>query len=683
MRQRLILILLLFFSTLTLFGQQREERDLVRLIDAESFKRSQTDSGVVIITVVRKPLKSAEFEHNGATILCDTAYWNQGQNYFDAIGNVKIIQNETTLTSDFIHYDGATSIAQVRGRIVELIDRDKNRLRTHNLDYNTRDSVAHFFSGGSMVSKDSSVIESQIGYYDSKIEMFKFRNKVEMYADSVLIKTDSLIFWGNRNHADFLGELAAWQDSSYLSAGKGWHNRDSEEYFFEKNVYIMTTDNEIWTDSLFYKRSTSDAELYSNTQILDTVQSSIIFADYAKYLNNPRSFDLYKNPSVATYSYENDVADTLFVSGDTIHYKELFRHQADSALIEYSTNLYNKSHLDPLESVLSPKENTKDTLLSKVDSLLNSSADFNDPNFIRDTLVPIAKPPEKLLEALSKISVSTTDSLQRGRIDSLLVTTKGVIVSLQIESLSDDEVIKFMQIDKSVRFYRSDFQGKCDSLLLNSIDSTVRMYIDPIIWNEEQQFTSDTIFLYASNNNLRRAELSSNAFVAARQDSSFFNQIKSLDFFAHFKDGELERFDAVGTASALFFIEEDSVLTIMNEKEANAISALLAESQIEKARSYGSAKSNFYPIVDLGPDEMVLEGFKDRDQERPKSRMEVCNRRVLPSIREVTITLEEPLFPYTKQFFGITPSQKHLLPAPLGTTDSLGAIQPDSLKTQK
>ena len=683
MRQRLILILLFSFSFLNLFGQHREEGDLVRLIEAESFKRSQTDSGSVIITVIRKPEKSAEFEHNGATILCDTAYWNQGKNYFDAKGNVKIIQNETTLTSDFIHYDGATSVAQVRGRIVELIDRDRNRLRTHNLDYNTRDSVAHFFSGGSMVSKDSSVIESQIGYYDSKIEMFKFRNKVEMYADSVLIKTDSLIFWGNRNHADFLGELAAWQDSSYLSAGKGWHNRDREEYFFEKKVYIMTSDNEIWSDSLFYKRSTSDAELYSNIQILDTVQSSIIFADYAKYLNDPRSFDLYKNPSVAAYSYENDVADTLFVSGDTIRYKELLRHQVDSALIEYSTNLYNKSHLDPLESILSSKENAKDTLLSKVDSLLKSSADFNNRSFIQDTLIPIAKPPEKLLEALTKISASTADSLQRGRIDSLLMTTKGVINSSQIDSSADDLPIKFMQIDKNVRFYRSDFQGRCDSLLLNSIDSTIRMHIDPVIWNEEQQFTADTIFLYASDNNLRRTELSNNAFVAARQDSTFSNQIKSLDFFAHFKDGELERFDAVGTALALFFIEEDSVLTIMNEKEANAISALLTESKIDKIRSYGSAKSNFHPLADLSMDKTVLEGFKDRDEERPKSRTDVCDRKVLPSVREVTVTLEEPRFPYTKQFFGITPSQKHLLPAPLGATDSLGAIQPDSLKTQK
>ena len=683
MRNRLIFILLFILSASNLFSQQREERDLLRLITADSAKIKQIDSAVIRIITGRP----AQFEHNGAIILCDTAYWNQSKNYFDAIGNVRITQNQTRLTSDFIHYNGVTSIAEVRGHIVELIDKDNNRLRTHNLDYNTKDSTAHFFSGGSMVSNENNIIESLIGYYDSKIEMFKFRNNVEMYADSLVVKTDSLIFWGNRNHTDFLGEMAAWQDSSYLTAGKGWYNRADEKYFFREKVYIMTPENEIWSDSLLYNRNTSDAELYSNIQILDTVQSSIIFADYAKYLAEPRSFDLYKNPSVAIYSYENDRADTLFVAGETIHYKELPRKQVDSTLIESSLNLYKKSFIDPLKVALQAIQPPKDTLSSKVDSLLKSSVDFNDYIFIRDTLIPNAKPPEKLLETLFDMSVAATDSLQKHKIDSLLFTTKEIISSLQTTTPSDPEqVIQLIHINKNARFYREDFQGKCDSLLLNNIDSTARMYIDPVIWNEEKQFTADTIFLYASNSSLRRAELNGNSFVSIRQDSTYFNQIKSLDFFAHFnKDGELERFDAIKTAQALFFFAEDSVLTTMNEKEATMISALLRENEIHRIRSYDNPKSNAYPIVDLAQDKTVLDGFKYREEERPMSRTNVCDRNILPSAREATVTLEEPRFPYTKKYFGMTPSQNHLIPAPLGTPnppmvtippDSLGARQP-------
>jgi|GEM_PF-1628205 len=646
-----IFILLFFFSFPNLFGQQRDGESVVRLLRAASAAMRQSDT-----SNVRLVIGPAQFTHNGALIFCDTARWDQVSNLLDAIGNVRITQNETVLTSDFIHYNGATSIAQVRGHIVELTDKDQNRLRTHNLDYNTRDSIAHFFNGGSMVSNDSSVIESLFGYYDSKIEMFKFRNEVEMYADSILVKTDSLIFWGNSNHADFLGKLAAWQDSSYLMAGKGWYSREREEYFFREDVYIMTPDNEIWSDSLFYNRTTSNAELYGNIQILDTIQSSIIFADYSEYLNSPRSFDLYKNPSIAMYSYENEVADTLFIAGDTIRYMELMPAQVDSTTLEYSLNLYKKSLQDPLESVLTNSHKTmvKDSILQhKVDSLLTSSADFNNEVFIRDTLVSLTESPEKLLSALSKVSTAATDSLQRLKIDSLITQTTEELSRLKRSSVNEEELMKFIRIDKNVRFYRSDFQGRCDSLLLNSIDSTARMYIDPIIWNEEKQFTADTIFLYASSENLRMVELNSNSFVAIQQDSTYFNQIKSLDFFAHFQDGKLQRFDAVGTAHALFFFEEDNALTTMNEKEAFAISALLRDNEINRIRSYTDPKSDAYPLIDLAPEKSILPGFTQRDSDRPKSRMEVCDRKILPSIRDITITLDEPRFPYTEQFFGI------------------------------
>ena len=658
MIKRLALILLFSFSLLNLSGQQRDEGSLVRIIYADIGRKVQTDTSNITLFI-----GSAQFSHNGALIFCDTARLDHDKNLLNAIGNVKITQNHTTLTSDFIHYNGGTSIAQVRGHIVELVDKENNRLRTHNLDYNTRDSVAHFFRGGSMVSKDSSIIESLHGYYDSKIEMFKFRDNVEMYADSILIKTDSLIFWGDRNHADFLGKMAAWQDSSYLMSGKGWYNRDREEYFFREDVYIMTPDNEIWTDSLFYKRKTTDAELYSNTQILDPTQSSIIFADYAKYIDNPRSFDLYKNPAIASYSYENGVADTLFISGETIRYNELLHAQVDSATLEYSRNLYKKSLKNPLEEILSPQNSAetiaKDSiLLFRIDSLLNSSPDFNNEAFVRDTLIHFAKPPEKLLDILSQISMAATDSLQRLRTDSLIAKTKTAVSMLQIDSTAEKLPVKFMRIDKNVLFHRSDFQGRCDSLIINSIDSTVRMYLDPVIWNESRQFTGDTIFLYTSDENLRRAELNTNAFVIIQQDSTHFHQIKSLDFYAHFKEGELIRFDAVGTASALFFFEEDSILTTMNEKEAAAISALLKDNEISQTKSYTNSKSNAYPLINLTPDKIVLSGFNYREEERPKSRMEVCDRKVLPSIRDIIITLEEPEFPYTKAFFGISPKTK-------------------------
>ena len=47
----------------------------------------------------------------------------------------------------------------------------------------------------------------------------------------------------------------------------------------------------------------------------------------------------------------------------------------------------------------------------------------------------------------------------------------------------------------NVSFYKSDLQGKCDSLRYSYSDRIMQMLIEPVIWNEENQMTSDSIHL--------------------------------------------------------------------------------------------------------------------------------------------------------------------------------------------
>lgn len=149
MRITLTLFLILFLGTSSLQGQQNtEEERYVRLIKANTAEMYQNES-----RNVRRITGPAQFLHNNTLIICDTAIWDISQNTVDAIGNVKIIQNNTSLSGDRIHYVADSSLAKVRGHIVELMDRDSNRLRTYYLDYNTKDSVAWFYDGGSLVDK--------------------------------------------------------------------------------------------------------------------------------------------------------------------------------------------------------------------------------------------------------------------------------------------------------------------------------------------------------------------------------------------------------------------------------------------------------------------------------------------------------------------------------------------------
>jgi len=156
MRHSLSFLILTILFSISANAQQTQGEDrLVRLLSAKTAEIYQNE-----FRNIRKVTGPAQFLHNNTLIICDTAIWDLTYNIVDAIGNVKIVQDRTILSGDRVNYLADSSIARVRGNLVELIDKDSNRLRTLHLDYNTKDSIAYFFNGGSMMDKKGKVIES-------------------------------------------------------------------------------------------------------------------------------------------------------------------------------------------------------------------------------------------------------------------------------------------------------------------------------------------------------------------------------------------------------------------------------------------------------------------------------------------------------------------------------------------
>lgn len=584
MYRRFITIILSILPSF-LFSQQqvqRPEKSLIRLIDAKS---------AVLTTSMGREYREikgpAQFLHDNTLILCDSAVWDTQANIVDAIGHVKIIQKNTTLYSDNIKYLADQSLAQVRGNLVELVDNEGGRLRTNFIDYFTKDSIGMFYNGGCLMNKDSSFIESSNGYYYAKEDRFLFQMKVEMQSDTVLMKTDSLAYLAKENRAVFLTKTLAWQGDGFLMAKGGWYDRNNEYIHFSNDVYIKTKNNEIWAKEIDFDRKTGNAKLEYDVQVLDTAQSAIILADRVNYTSKPESIVLEKEPSIALFTVENEVRDTLFFSADTIIYQTRLHKDVDSSVITISKQRRDLSKRDPITEIYSSLK-AKASLLNKTNS---------------DTV----------------------------NVDTLTVNM-------------DTVKVKFLTAFKNVKFYRSNIQGVCDSLQFNSLDSLIRLYKEPIIWNENKQLSADSIQVILSGRKLKKAELNSSAFVVMQEDSSHYDQVKSADIIIFFEDGKLSKFDALGSASVLFFFEEDSVLTTMNEKECKALSATMLDNKIHRVRYFENINSNAYPLFNLPDNKQKLKGFKWADEKRPKNRYDVCNRSIKSSQASTLEMAEKPLF---------------------------------------
>ena len=206
--KKLSVILTALVLSLPLFAQnsKQEKKDsLVVLLSSKSAQMVDVEGARY-----RKVVGPARFLHNNTYLICDTALWNVETQIIDAWGNVCILQEETVLTSDNLQYLVDDNLAQFRGSVVQLTDKDHNTLRTRHLDYNTQDSVAVFMNGGAMRDKDGQIIESRNGTYDSKVKKFTFQNDVNMFTDSVFVKTKELVYESDLNLATFGCATDAW-----------------------------------------------------------------------------------------------------------------------------------------------------------------------------------------------------------------------------------------------------------------------------------------------------------------------------------------------------------------------------------------------------------------------------------------------------------------------------------------
>ena len=96
------------------------------------------------------------FTHNGARLYCDSAYFFEASNSFEAFGHVKMYQGDTlSLFSDYAFYDGNDEMAIARYNVV--LKHRKSTLYTDSLNYDRMYNVGYFFEGGKLVDNTSTL----------------------------------------------------------------------------------------------------------------------------------------------------------------------------------------------------------------------------------------------------------------------------------------------------------------------------------------------------------------------------------------------------------------------------------------------------------------------------------------------------------------------------------------------
>ncbi len=638
----------LFLAAVALFplsvSAQEQADSLVRFVKGSSIQLIEKEEGQTLRKAV-----DATFLHNGTYLICDTALWDVNRKMIQAEGNVRIIQDETTLSSDRLDYDIDGNLAQFRGTVVTLQDKQNNILKTRHLDYNTKDSIAVFRNGGSMKDKDGQIIESIDGTYDSKAHLFSFRRDVNMFTDSVFVKTESLDFESDSSRAVFLAHIDFWKDGNMLSASGGWYERPRELFFFNGSVHGMTAEQESWSDSLFFHRLTNNVELLGSAQIQDTSRNVAGLADYIFYEDSLARVTMRRRAAVAVRTSEKvgengeEKVDTLYFGADTLRYFTVRRCDIPEETVKDAESRVAEMFVDPvMEYRTKAAREAAEAAARALKEHQEETGEINrgkalKPAGGKSSELPQdnAKLEEKAVPQAADTLLHAADTLKQAA-DTLLHAADTVKVdSLAVPVIPDTTRIGFLEGIRNVRIFRKDIQVSADSMRYNDLDSIARFFIDPIVWNDgNRQYSADSLFALVRNNGVDRVSLMSDAFIITQEDSLYFDQIKSTEVMAYFDStAALRRFDALGGASAYFYLQENDAFATMNKVESKMLSAILKDGDVDRIFYFDSPKNDAYPLAQLTMDDQRMRGFNWQVEKRPESKSDVTTLELKPSER--------------------------------------------------
>ncbi len=269
-------------------------------------KARYTDAQILTDSVV--------FYHNGALLYCDSAYWYDTENRFDAYGNVVMNQGDTLFVyGDAMYYEGNINLVKVRENVrLENIP-SQAVLYTDSLDYDRANNIGYYFNGGRLEDQEND-LQSEWGEYQPNNHLAIFRNEVilvnrkfELYTSELHYDTDSKI-------ASLVAPTTIVSDSGTIESSKGWYNTVTEQAVLLNQSEVVSKNGSriLRGDSIVYSKTFG--EVFGNMFLQDTARKVILEGHYG-YYNDSTQYAMATDSAFAT---EYSQKDSLYLHGDTL-----------------------------------------------------------------------------------------------------------------------------------------------------------------------------------------------------------------------------------------------------------------------------------------------------------------------------------------------------------------------------
>ncbi|MEN8193613.1 MAG: OstA-like protein [Bacteroidota bacterium] len=420
--------------------------------------------------------------------------------------------------------------------------------------------------GDVVINQGDTIIQnSKYVHYDGKTKTAQSWGNVVLTDPKMTLTTDTL-------HFDRVKQLLFYRDHATIKDSTNTLESQIGHYYLETNkfqalskVIITNPDNKVTSEHLDYYTDTGISNLYGPSTIEG--KDNTLYCEEGFNDSKKRISHFIKN---AKLIYQDRI-----IEGDSLYYDENMKFASATGNIVVTDTINN--------------------------SIVKGgySEYFED----KDSVFVVNKP----------IAISTVEN------DSTYIHGDTLLVTGE----QDKRIIRAYH---HVKLFKTDLQGKCDSLISNESTGLTKMYRRPVLWNDVNQITGDTIHFLSDTitEKLDSLKVYNNAFVIKKDSTGGFSQIKGKNLYGKFVKDTLDNIYVLGNGQMINYNrDENKKLQGITKMTCSNMKFVFKKGQLDNLLYTIMPEGKTYPPSKFPKSEEKLPGFIWRENERPITKDDV------------------------------------------------------------
>ena len=419
-----------------------------------------------------------------------------------------------------------------------------------------------------IVQGDSLILYGDTLHYNGNSKYARIRGHVELDNNQIILNCNQLDYDMKNEFGYYVGggTIHNKEERSTVTSNQGYYYPNTEYFFFKDSVHLKHPDYDIRADTMKFHSKSEITYFLGPTHI--KTGGNTIYCEKGKLNPKTKTSCFVKNASISSHE--------KIIEGDSIFYNQ------QDKIGEVFDNV---------------------TIIDTTENLI-INGDYSKYNEADSTSIVTGN------VLLSQIYEKDTFYLHADTLLSYYDSTK---------------TYQNISAFHHVQFYKSDMQGRCDSIIFSDIDSTIKMYNEPIMWSEANQMTADFIKIKQFDGEIKYFSLLKNAFIISEVDTSKYNQIKGKDMVGYFQNSELYRINVLNNGQTIYYAknDEDSTYIGVNKAVCSNMIIRLDSSEIKTITFLTQPTATLYPLDQVAMGEIILEGYKWYGDFRPKRKEDI------------------------------------------------------------